>query len=554
MSDVKDEKLVKQALAGEQQAFAALVEKYYRMVYSLGFARLKDADAAEDLVQEVFLRVHLNLEKIRKPAQFSSWLTGITRNVAIDWQKRDQKRSELIRSMPELESAMPEDATKGARERLQHEEEAERVHGAIMDLPVEQREVVLLHYVEGMTKRDIASQLGVHPSTIGRQIEKSLASMRGLLEPVLQERASLFRASANVASKTLAVVAASASLSVANKASLASAASVKTAWALRLLRPMVSTIIKGGVAVGVGKKIAIIAVTVAVLGGGGAVYLAEKEVFVFSAKHRIARMLDRIDARMEELQRAGRRDRPSKGKAFNQINEYCDDLLGKNGKPAPSQEDWGARSKAHLERIEFYLGKMENEAEKCRDICGSPRFTSPAAKEEELMYWWFDLEKYYIRLCEETGRKKVLPLSPEEEAEVRQMFADYRQDCGEMNIDAIVERSDWEGHRIFVTGLVGTYDIEKEKGDARRHWSESRERYEMIADVELESVEIDTSKAGSIKKDHDIDIPGTMVLLKGGDWEWYFRDTDEGWKCFSQEVSGRSCKLLDEIREQQKNE
>jgi len=197
---------------------------------------------------------------------------------------------------------------------------------------------------------------------------------------------------------------------------------------------------------------------------------------------------------------------------------------------------------------------MENETEKCRDICNSPRFTDPSAKENELMYWWFDLEKYYIRLLEETGRKKVLLLSPEKEAEVRQMFADYRRDCGEMDIDAIVDVSDWEGQKIFVTGLVGAYDIEKEKADARISWLERPEMYEMIAEVELESVEVDTSKAELIKKDYNIEIPGTMALLKGGDWEWYFRDTDKGWKCFSQEVSGQSSKLLDEIRERKGNE
>ena len=83
-----DADLVAAAQAGSRPAFERLVERYFGMVYAIGYARLRQRETAEDLAQEVFLRVMLSLEQLKEPRWFAPWLGRIARNLALDWEKK----------------------------------------------------------------------------------------------------------------------------------------------------------------------------------------------------------------------------------------------------------------------------------------------------------------------------------------------------------------------------------------------------------------------------------------------------------------------------------
>ena len=120
----------------------------------------------------------------------------MARNLAIDWLRRGQRASRLISRAPfeEVATEVPDSTDKGAREVMAAKEERSAVHEAILDLPVEQREVVLLHFTEELTQEQIAERLGVHQTTVSRQIQRALKSLRGTLEPVLRQAAPALRA------------------------------------------------------------------------------------------------------------------------------------------------------------------------------------------------------------------------------------------------------------------------------------------------------------------------------------------------------------------------
>jgi RNA polymerase sigma factor (sigma-70 family) len=121
-----DADLVQASREGEPRAFEQLVERHFPMVYAIAYARLGQAEAAEDLAQEVFLRAHLFLHSLEFPDRFAGWLSRIARNEAISWLRARQRSSRLVRMVP-LEGFMEEhieSQEKGARERMSAKEEA----------------------------------------------------------------------------------------------------------------------------------------------------------------------------------------------------------------------------------------------------------------------------------------------------------------------------------------------------------------------------------------------------------------------------------------------
>ena len=83
-SVVSDQDLVRQVLAGDQQAFAQLVEEYQRPVYNLTYRMLGNAGEAEDAAQEAFLRAYQHLDRYDIDRSFKTWLLSIASNYCID--------------------------------------------------------------------------------------------------------------------------------------------------------------------------------------------------------------------------------------------------------------------------------------------------------------------------------------------------------------------------------------------------------------------------------------------------------------------------------------
>jgi len=278
MNPKKDSKLVKEALGGSAESFGCLVERYFGTVYMVAYSRLGHREAAEDLAQEVFLRVYQNLDQIREPRLFCAWVSRITRNLATNWYKRKQRYSELIPMISAEDLDIPDSAAKGAREQLQEKERDQSVQSAIMELPCTLREVVLLHYTEGLDKKEIARRLGVHPSSVGRQIEKALGMLKDALEPVLYDSTASLRPSRSSALRAVGLVMAVGAMTSAQKAAFASAAASIVASStmtksglgglLGSIKGLLTTLAIGGAVVGAKKAAVIGAVVLAGVFGG----------------------------------------------------------------------------------------------------------------------------------------------------------------------------------------------------------------------------------------------------------------------------------------------
>jgi len=152
-SDLPDALLVERARRGEAVAFEALVRRHYRAAYMVALALLGSAMDAEDVTQDAFVRAIERLDDLQRPERFAPWLMQIVRNRA-----RNYHNYRRVRSTQPLDavSAAGDADTEGDAERSDLRGELE---SALSELSEIQREVVLLHDMEGWKHREIAEAL-----------------------------------------------------------------------------------------------------------------------------------------------------------------------------------------------------------------------------------------------------------------------------------------------------------------------------------------------------------------------------------------------------------
>ena len=163
------------ARAGDPSAFAELVRQHQRTVYSLALRMLADRHKAEDLAQEVFLRLHRNLARVQSDVHLLFWLRQVTTRLAIDRLRREPKYQLLpLRADPGIAS---ENSAGDPLLRRQ-------LRDLIGQLPAAARAVVLLRYQEDMEPLEIATVLEMPLNTVKSHLKRSLAVLRGKLSGV----------------------------------------------------------------------------------------------------------------------------------------------------------------------------------------------------------------------------------------------------------------------------------------------------------------------------------------------------------------------------------
>lgn len=169
-----DSELVARCRAGDQQAWAELVDRFSRYVYAISVQafRLSDADA-EDVFQEVFARAYQHLDGLRDDAAVRPWLAQLTRRLCIDRLRASSR--ERPTADEELELA-------GSEETLTLLEEALTVHEALAEVPEHCREILDRFFARDESYKTIGDALDLPSGTIASRISRCLARLRELLE------------------------------------------------------------------------------------------------------------------------------------------------------------------------------------------------------------------------------------------------------------------------------------------------------------------------------------------------------------------------------------
>jgi RNA polymerase sigma-70 factor, ECF subfamily len=185
----EDATLVARIAEGDGHALETLYDRYSRVVYSFSLRMLADTNSAEDLTQEVFLRLWRQGGSYQHSrGAFLTWLLSVTHNMAIDEIRRRKRRPVAVDGADDDQtlSALPDTRTDVENAAWLTSLHA-IVREALQDIPPSQRHAIELAYFSGLTQREIAERLNEPLGTIKTRMRLGLLKLRERLGPILED-------------------------------------------------------------------------------------------------------------------------------------------------------------------------------------------------------------------------------------------------------------------------------------------------------------------------------------------------------------------------------
>ena len=180
--DPSERELVERCRSGDEGAFQELVDRYKDLVFALIARTVQDRARAEDLAQDVFLRVHRGLPYFRGEARLSTWIYRIVFNVCA----QDQGRAVPLSIDDERVRAQVTTSTASRDRQFGDLELRDQLEKAIARLPPNYRLLIAAHYLEGVQYEQLAEAMQVPLGTIKTQLHRAKQQLRRLLETDLK--------------------------------------------------------------------------------------------------------------------------------------------------------------------------------------------------------------------------------------------------------------------------------------------------------------------------------------------------------------------------------
>jgi RNA polymerase sigma-70 factor (ECF subfamily) len=172
-----DTYLVWRLRRGDREACRELIDRHHARVYGYLCRLGASGPEAEDLTQETYARAWMRIDTLRRAASLRSWLLAIARNEFLQRARQRRPEETDLDAAGDLAAGdPPADAV------LARAEGEARVRAALPRLETAQREAIVLHYIQGLSLREVGAVLGVPPGTAKSRVNRALAALRDLLE------------------------------------------------------------------------------------------------------------------------------------------------------------------------------------------------------------------------------------------------------------------------------------------------------------------------------------------------------------------------------------
>jgi RNA polymerase sigma-70 factor (ECF subfamily) len=174
--------VIERCLDGDQAAWEQVVRQHWRKVFNVAYKFVGKHDEAEDLTQEIFLKIFRSLHTFDRRANFQTWLISVSRNLCIDHYRSVRKERETIDRDLDAGDLSPVSRELGPYASLEHDDRRALLRRALDELPPALRSAVLLRDIRELSYQEIAEQLGLPEGTVKSRIN------RGRLELARQIR------------------------------------------------------------------------------------------------------------------------------------------------------------------------------------------------------------------------------------------------------------------------------------------------------------------------------------------------------------------------------
>jgi RNA polymerase sigma-70 factor (ECF subfamily) len=190
LAELSDEDVMERCAMGSEAAFRALVQRYRTRIMNLVCRFINDRDRAEEISQEVFLRVFRNRERYRKSGKFSTWIFTI----AVNLTKNEIRSRVRHRGTFSLDAMEEESSGQGVTfpdakplpdEDLNAHEIGQKVAEALRKIPARYREAVVLRDVEGLSYEEVGQILRIPGGTVRSRINRARLMLKERLKPYL---------------------------------------------------------------------------------------------------------------------------------------------------------------------------------------------------------------------------------------------------------------------------------------------------------------------------------------------------------------------------------
>jgi RNA polymerase sigma factor (sigma-70 family) len=171
-----DEELMAAYVAGDHAAFAALFRRYAPILLRLMHHRINRRQDADDLVQQTFLQLHRSRHDFRAGAALRPWLFTIALNLRFQYFRESGRRRETILDVATIQSART--IMDAPQDGVDHSQE---IQLALTKLPSDQREVIVLHWLEGLSFAEVSRAVGASVNAVKVRAHRGYVSLRKLL-------------------------------------------------------------------------------------------------------------------------------------------------------------------------------------------------------------------------------------------------------------------------------------------------------------------------------------------------------------------------------------
>ena len=183
------EALIKRCLKGDQLAWERIVRQYWRKVFNVAYKFVGKHDEAEDLTQDIFLKIFKSLDTFDRRANFQTWLISISRNLCIDHYRSVRKERETMARDVDASELSPVSRERGPEGQLEQVKLKQLIQTALGELPAALRQAVVLRDLQELSYQEIADQLGLPEGTVKSRINRGRLELARQLRHLKHHRA-----------------------------------------------------------------------------------------------------------------------------------------------------------------------------------------------------------------------------------------------------------------------------------------------------------------------------------------------------------------------------
>ena len=181
---VSNEAIIQRAADGDQAAWDTIVRTYWRKVFNVAYRFVGTYDEAEDLTQEIFLKVFRSLGTFDRRANFQTWLISVSRNFCIDRYRSGRRDREVFAREVDATTVQAEAPGLSPHARVELQDRVALLREALRGLSPALRTAVLLRDIHELSYQEIADQLGIAEGTVKSRINRGRAELARQIEAV----------------------------------------------------------------------------------------------------------------------------------------------------------------------------------------------------------------------------------------------------------------------------------------------------------------------------------------------------------------------------------